>query len=385
MKEKKKKTASEKFVSALYFIVFALIGAAMGGVVIFFEEKIFGEDPTAMQSFKFLLGSFVLMLISFIPHVMVHEAGHLVGGLLSGYKFVSFRIFGLMLIKTEEKICFKSLSLAGTGGQCLMSPPEMKDGKFPVFLYNLGGSLMNLIFSIALVVIAVIVKDYAIASCVLIILSLLGFAFALTNGIPINSGLVANDGYNALKLSRNKPALRSLFIQMKMNEMLAYGKGLDEMPEEWFEIPSDEEMKNVIIAALGVFGCNYLMLKGEFEKADSTIEHLLSIENGIAGVHKNLMLCDRIYLRLIADDTETAARLYDEDLKKFIKSMKNFPQVIRTNYVIALLLEKDNVKAEEYVKQMQKIEKNYPYPKDLKMEKDLMEIAKNRRLAGEKT
>lgn len=376
MSEKKKKTASQKLTSSLSFIVFALIGAAMGGVTIFFEEKIFGEDPTAMQSFMFLLGGFVLMVISFIPHVIVHEAGHLVGGLLSGYKFISFRIMNLMLIKLDGKLRFKSYSLAGTGGQCLMSPPEMKDGKLPVFLYNLGGSLMNLIFSGILVFIAVLVRDNAIASYVLITLSLLGFAFALTNGIPINSGLVTNDGYNALKLSGNKAALRGFWIQMKMNKMLVYGKGMSDMPQEWFEIPSDEEMKNAMIAPLGVFGCGYLMEKGEYEKAESTIEHLLSIESGIAGVHRSLMICDRIYLRLVAGDNDTASQLYDNDLKKFIQSMKSFPQVIRTEYTIALLLEKDSKKAEECKKRMEKVEKNYPYPLDVQLERSYMDKAR---------
>ena len=329
-----------------------------------------------MQTFMFLLSGFVLMVVSFIPHVIAHEAGHLVGGLLSGYRFISFRIMNVMLIKIDGRMQLRNYSLAGTGGQCLMSPPEMKEGKIPVFLYNLGGSLMNFIFSGILVFVAVLVRDNAIASYILITLSLLGFASALTNGIPMNSGLVTNDGYNALKLSDNKAALRGFWIQMKINEMLVYGKAVGDMPQEWFEIPTDEEMKNAMIAPLGVFGCAYLMEKGEYEKAESTMEHLLSIESGIVGVHRSLMLCDRIYLRLIVGDDETAAQLYDEELKKFIQSMKSFPQVIRTEYVIALLLEKDGRKAEECIKRMEKVEKTYPYPLDVQLERSYMDKAK---------
>ena len=378
MKEKKKKTTSQKLSSCLSFIVFALIGAAMGGVTIFFEEKIIGAEPTAMHSIMFLFSEFLILLLSFIPHVIVHESGHLVGGLLSGYNFVSFRIFNVMLIKLDGKLKLKNYSLVGTGGQCLMSPPEMKDGKFPIFLYNMGGSLMNLIFSGILVVIAVLVKDCAVASYVLITLSLLGFAFALTNGIPLNTGMITNDGYNALKLSGNKSAMRGFWIQMKMNEMLVSGKSMADMPSEWFVIPTDEEMKNAMIAPLGVFGCAYLMENGEYEETDKNLAHLLEIESGIAGVHRNLMICDRIWLRLFTGDTETAQRLFDNDLNKFLKSMKDFPQVIRTEYTIALLLEKNCEKAEEFMKRMEKGEKTYPYPLDIKIERKYMDLARKK-------
>ncbi len=377
---KKKKTIFEKLSSAFQTIIYVLVGMVTAGVCIYFEEIFFGEEVTKTQVLMLMLGGFSLMFVSFILHIIVHEAGHLVGGLLSGYKFISFRVFNIMLIKTDGKLCVKRLSLAGTGGQCLMRPPEMRNGGIPVFSYNMGGSFMNYIFSSILVTISMLLNGAPIAQFVLIMLSICGFAFALANGIPMNTGLVTNDGYNAIKLSGDKAALRAFWIQMKMNEMMAYGKGIGDMPKEWFEIPSDEDMKNAMVSPLGVFGCNYLMEKREFEKAESTIQHLLSIESGIVGVHRSLMLCDRIYLRLMAGDTETATQLYDGDLKKFIKSMKNFPQVIRTEYAYALLCENDEAKAKTIMERFLKVEKTYPYPSDANSEKELMQIAESYKL-----
>lgn len=76
---------------------------------------------------------------------ILHEAGHLVFGLASGYRFVSFRIGSLMWQKDGGKLRFCRFQLAGTGGQCLMAPPDLTNGKMPCKLYNLGGALMNLI------------------------------------------------------------------------------------------------------------------------------------------------------------------------------------------------------------------------------------------------
>ena len=64
---------------------------------------------------------------------------------MTGYKFNSFRIFSVILIKQNGKLKIKNISLAGTGGQCLMSPPELIDGKMPYVLYNLGGVILNVI------------------------------------------------------------------------------------------------------------------------------------------------------------------------------------------------------------------------------------------------
>ena len=91
---------------------------------------------------------FIPLLLSvyaaLLLQIVIHEAGHLVFGLVTGYQFVSFRIWNMMWLKKDGKIQFKRMSLAGTGGQCLMSPPDLADGKMPVLLYNFGGAIMNL-------------------------------------------------------------------------------------------------------------------------------------------------------------------------------------------------------------------------------------------------
>lgn len=62
------------------------------------------------------------------------------------------------------------------------------------------------------------------------------------------------------------------------------------MPEEWFTVPSDEAMKNSMAAAVGVFACNRLMDAQYFAKADAVMRHLLEIDSGIIGLHRNLMI-----------------------------------------------------------------------------------------------
>lgn len=58
-------------------------------------------------------------------------------------------------------------------------------------------------------------------------------------------------------------------------------------------------------------------------------------------------------------------------------SMKEFPSIIRTEYAIALLLDKNISKANKLKKQFIARGKTYPYPADIKSEKELLDIITN--------
>ena len=120
----------------------ALSGAMVGIATALFVLRNVEEDGSILMMFIFALA---IAFVSLYIHLILHEAGHLIFGLLSGYDFVSFRIGSLILVKEEGRYKFKRYSLAGTGGQCLMSPPDYNDGNYPYVLYNLGGIIVNMI------------------------------------------------------------------------------------------------------------------------------------------------------------------------------------------------------------------------------------------------
>lgn len=127
-KNNKKQNAWGQYVQMVLYI---LLGIVWG-----LSMTKYDENTNSESAFEVLIyvGMFVFMYVAILMHIVIHEAGHLVFGLLSGYKFSSFRIFSFMWIKENGKIKLKRLSIAGTGGQCLMVPPDMTEGKFPVSL-----------------------------------------------------------------------------------------------------------------------------------------------------------------------------------------------------------------------------------------------------------
>lgn len=332
----------------------------------------------SVEQLLYTAGAMVAACVFVVLQTIIHEAGHLIFGLLSGYQFSSFRIFSFMWLKENEKIKLKRLSIMGTAGQCLMTPPDLKNGKIPVMLYNLGGVLLNLIVSTISFVVAVATFQYW-WSILWLLFAVAGYICAITNGIPLKLGAMNNDGYNAFSLSKNPEAMRAFWVQMKVNDQQARGVRLRNMPEEWFQVPTDPSMKNSIISAVGVFACNRLMDEGKFEQAEQLMRHLLEIDSGMVGIHRNLLIGDRIYVELTGENRpDVLERLCTREWKKFVIPMKNFPSILRTQYTYMLLHEGNMEQAKKLKLEFEKVSKTYPYQSDIQSERELMEMAENK-------
>lgn len=328
----------------------------------------------------FKICTYLLLVITIYGiHVIIHELGHLCFGKLTGYKFVSFRIGNFMIIK-KDKLEFKKLSIAGTLGQCLMAPPALENDRIPYILYNLGGSLFNLISSIILLIIYFLV-DNLLVKVILIVMIIIGILICLTNILPLEM-IVNNDGYNVLSLYKNPKSIYYFWLQLKVNELLSKDISLAEMNEEWFKMPKADDLNDSFVALVAVMICNRLLEKGDYNKTKESIEYILSLETGIVEIHQNLLVCDLIYCKLILGELDID-ELLTKKQTKFMKMMNNFISVIRVEYAISSLYE-NNIEKSSFLKQkFIKICKNYPYTSDLKMEEKLMELVDSKKVSSD--
>ncbi len=369
----KKKRRKVKLKQLILTVGFMLLGGVCGMLMVLYGGLFdYESGEISLSSFAVM---FVAMYIAIYLQIAVHEAGHLVFGLATGYEFCSYRLGKLMWVNQNGKLAFKRYSLAGTGGQCLMAPPEMKDGKIPVVLYNLGGSIMNLLTSAISIILYLLFKNYPIVSTVFLMAAIIGVFFAALNGIPMRLGAIDNDGYNAISIRKNEKSMRSFSIQLKLVAELAKGERLKDMPSEWFTVPSDEDMKNSMTATVGVLCCNRMMDTHNFSEAKELMTHLLNIESGIVGVQRNLLLCDNLYCELIGENRkEKVDELITKDMKKILKARVNNPSALRTQYAYALINRKDENKAEKIKKRFDKIIAFYPYSGEAQSETELLEL-----------
>jgi hypothetical protein len=343
-------------------ILFLLVGAACGLIASFYQIG--------------FLVLFLSMLAALFLQIIIHELGHLVCGLISGYRFSSFRIGSLMLIKKPNGMKLKRFSLMGTGGQCLMEPPEQKHDQIPYKLYNFGGVLWNLIASCVFFAFFLMPTHSSECSVFTLLATIIGIAFALTNGIPMHL-MVDNDGYNALNLGKSSEALRAFWLQLKINAMLTNGVRLKDMPDEWFVLPSEEALKNGLSATIGVLSCNRAMDQLNFQLASDLARVMLETDTGILTVHRFMLISECMFCELIGENRpERLQEARTKEFLKYEKNMKNYPSLLRTQYAYELLAKGDEEAANKKLSRFEMIAKSYPYESEIIGERELLAYVK---------
>ena len=367
----KKKIDFRQYIGMLFFLI-------IGGVCGWFFGYYLGETvsegaspgETLMSVGILLLGFYVMLYLQ----IVVHEAGHLVFGLLTGYRFSLFRIGSLTFLRdpVSGNIRVKRMQLAGTGGQCLLVPPQPVDGKIPFALYHLGGSLMNLIASAVFFALYQICRPIPTLSLIMLVGVIVGIAYAMMNGIPMRLGAIDNDGYNLYAQTKSQTAMEAMRIQLLIAEASARGVRLRDMPGEWFVIPDGASLENSMVAVISVFACNRLMDEGKYDEAEEAIRSLCAAKTGMVGVHRSLLICDRLTCLLLRGDTAAAEQCLTKQLLSFMKAMKNNPTILRCQYAVARFLKQDDGEAQAVMKRFELCAKTHPFVSDIESEREII-------------
>lgn len=383
MKKRKRTEKIQQLISGFAIMLFMLICGGIGGYVIGKVQKnyIIGADGQ-MELPEFLFAMFVILVVFYLAsflHICMHETGHLVFGLLTGYQFRSIRFGNIMLVKTESGVKFRKYDLTGTGGQCLMVPPDVPSNSYPTALYNWGGCFANLILSLLCIFLCLFLSKFSVLTLILGAIGLIGIGFALLNGIPISS--LSNDGYNAIVLKKDAEARKAFKIQLYINNSLAQGKGIKEMPEEWFEW-EEKVPENNFTAAMGVLRFSYLIEQKRFDEAKQLGTFLLENAMSLANVHEILIIAEMFFVEMmLGADKDIIKEQYRKEKKK-LSTLKSQPSIQRIFYAYNLLIEQDRKKANECLKVFEKIAKKYPYPSEIEEERELIALVDEKKTSN---
>lgn len=372
MKKSNNSRGGARTSQVLFNIISILSGVFMGIFSMINLESVFGED-------EFLITYVVLILtviIAFVLQNIIHELGHLVAGLISGYSFSSFRVGALMLIKENGTLHLRLHSLAGTGGQCLMIPPERdENGNYPVMLYNLGGVIFNcLSLPVFGTFAALLHGEHTVWFVFFSMLVFTGALNAIVNGIPMRLSAVNNDGSNIVELRGSAEARKVFYNQFRMIDLMGRDTRLRDMPSDVFYMPDDLSLDNSITVSGAVFYENRLMDEAKYREAAELIDHILSLDTALIGVHRALLIGDRITVALLLGEERevTEKLLSDKKFAEISKQMRNSITFIRVEYARLRLLEHDSLKAEKLRKKFDKYAAAHPYAADVAPEIELM-------------
>lgn len=361
-----------------------LVGAAFGLIVVIpiiaiidgesiwtVAKTIFGKF--SLQDVLEIAWMLVAVLIAFILNVVLHEGGHLVAGLLTGYRFVSFRFLNWTIIRRNGRLQWGNYELAGTGGQCLMAPPDRPVDKIDTRWYNAGGVLANLLI---VVISALLLWAFDLPTWLdelLVIMIILGLLIGVGNGIPLKMGGVATDGLNLLQLEKDIPGKQCFCNILEFNALSQEGVPYDEMPEHIFALPQPIDWVNSMHVGAALLAATKMAAVHQWEEAyqllteahDHSDEYMVLYQLEV----ENMMTL--VCIAMGRDDE--ARQHYSDKVAKHVErhaSTQSDKQL--TKMAVALALENDRPKAEAMLHELETGRDKYIHQGDVALSLDLM-------------
>lgn len=306
------------------------------------------------------LMSMAAFCLSIPIHVTLHESGHLVAGLLSGYRFVSFRIFNFTFIRLQGRLRVRRYAVAGTGGQCLLCPPDLPDDEVPTVLYNLGGVLANLV---TLLAVAPLMWCDGLSPFVheaLAVFLIVGALLMLVNAVPMKVGGICNDGYNALFLHRHPKSCHGLMVQLRANALVQEGVRPKDLPRSLFATDGEPDYKDPFQYAVVNMEAAALMDGGDMEGAHRMLETLHSHRKETMPLLAREVACELLFTSLVTGREEQAHQLYTKELAQYIRQYRNtMSSKERILFAVALFMEHDRPKAEAIYNKLRQRQAGY--------------------------
>ncbi|MGB4661316.1 MAG: hypothetical protein WBI07_19240 [Mobilitalea sp.] len=329
--------------------------------IISLVETKYNKDGEIGRMILYLL-FMIMIVVAYQIVLVVHEGGHAVFGILTGYKIIIFRIENIAFIQEEGRVHLKFYQSYGSAGQCVLCPPIVETGEdVPFALHTLGGIIGNIILSIISVVLFLCSSNTNyIVELFLALLFFISLLSALMNGIPYNGVAISNDGYN-FKLLRNSAQTRkSLYYQLQIISKLCKGMTYKELPEEIVIVPKPSDQTNPILAWHQMISYYRYLDNGRWADA---FEYLEEIEKYSCKYSKSLkyaVQAEKLFLMIKFElDFYEIEEIYVQ-IKKLIKNKKADFHLVKVQMAYEIY-KKNNLRTRERIRAELKAKANtYP-------------------------
>lgn len=346
----------------------AVVGALLtAGIIALVDDGSFSfsqaKDVEGGTLALSILYSFLSLFIAFFLNIFLHEAGHLVFGLLTGYRFVSFRVFNVTFSKDKHgQWTRRKFSIPGTAGQCLMAPPtDMPADRVPYFWYNAGGVIVNLLLLLLSIYCLKAFHLPMFLECFFLINSIIALLIALMNGLPIKVGGTNNDGRNIWELWQHPEKRADLIYQLSMVAEIVKGTRMSEMPTEWFPYRPLTSYKDTISLGSKVNYIGWLEDNGRMAEALAETEEVLK--------HKLPMLILRelageaVFLRLTDNPEANIEDVWTKEQQTYTKAMAKYsPGKEQVLFALELLRDGQRKAALQRLEQVKAHWQAYAFP-----------------------
>ncbi|MDY0210795.1 MAG: hypothetical protein RBQ91_05245 [Acholeplasma sp.] len=301
-------------------------------LIAFIVPKDLNVSFDILTAIVIFLGLFVFFHLS----IAFHELGHLIFGLASGYKFLSFRYLSFMIQKDQnQRLRFKKYSVVGTGGQCLMIPP--KKDPLPIFLYNAGGVIMNVFLAIILAL-TYLLDFNGYLNTFLLTGAVLNLFFAYLNWGKFKR--IQNDGKNYYEAKKQPLSRKSFEMILVLNHELAFNKPFSDIKinPAYEALSFEHPLQSQIKVTHAVKSLYELRIEDFIEKIEEYEAYFQSI-NIKSLTHNHVY----VYFSKLLKNELNHPILKNTQLINTFKVMKYEPLFVLIKYYEALLFKKDSI------------------------------------------
>lgn len=348
--KKSQKQRKQKRTKLLMVILGVVIGVVMG-IAIWRGASAQGgmSGIAAARVFLIFVAALYLTLVLSIP---LHELGHLLMGLLTGYKPYLFNMFGLQWMQREDgKWHFQLRPMAGAGGLCGMRLPKgSTPEKYPYRLFFLGGILMTGVLTVPLLVLGFLQPGTAKGAAMLGAGSTL-LICTLGNALP-RVQMQITDGAMLQMLHRSEQARRVYWLTWKVLDAMVAGQRLSDMPEEWFQAIDAPE--NALAAKQNINAVVRRMLKDDYDGALQLIHQQLTAESPMTDADRMEMVSLGATLEVLTGQKgQCLAEYVTPDFQRKLRPLAKMGFVMLSRYAVHLLHDGDEQKADKVRMELQ--------------------------------
>lgn len=148
---------------------------------------------------------------------------------------------------------------------------------------------------------------------------------------------------------------------MMGNAMLSEGVRTEDFPKDFYKTDKDADMTNPIILESAAIQAQLDIWQGRTQEGETECRQLLS-NPAMPPMLKFILTYELICLELMKGND--ASSLITKEFDRFRKAMRAYPDVIRTEYIIALS-KGDTKAAAKHRHAMEKVAKTYHYKQDI--------------------
>ncbi len=311
-----------------------------------------------------ILWSMFYIISSYLVQIVIHETGHLLFGLLTKYKLITFRIYCFAIIRGENGgFSVRNYHRSGSLGQCLMLAPEKEN--YPYKLITLGGILLNLLTAVMATIILVYQPHLLFVHRLGVILfAFYGYGFAFLNLIPFQNSGTMTDGRVLSVLSKNQFARTSNKIQLRVAQYLIYGKTYGELPLNLFHVPKGEDLTNPIIGYHKILESYYYMDYRLWDKVKECLDEFCPVMDKLPRWLKHTILIEEVFISIMQrDDTIKISNIYN-GIKSYLKQSEGDYGTIRVRSAYEIFIK--NIDKDMTIQKSKRFKENYLYPGEVR-------------------